>query len=269
MLTKLLEKLKRPGLLGVIGMRAEKKCREQLHTYFQELGRRIAGMSLEQLADPGSFVQHVQLADLVRHTVQLKLAYTVRTFTPLLTSILEINIHDAMLATNKIHHFAEADQDPSDDPNSPAYIPGMTSEEAALYASIRAGEIVSGINATTQKIIADVIEEGIEERLGVDGTKRLLMASLKDMSANRARMIASTEMNVAFSEATMRKLQRMDVQYKVWITSADACDFCVENEEAGAIPIGEPFPSGDDRPPGHPSCRCAVSGARAPVVEAA
>jgi hypothetical protein len=254
-LSQLLEQLKRPGLLGVIGIRAEKKCREQLHTYFVALGHRIGAMNLEQLADPESFVHDANLVALARHAVQMKLLNVVRSFTPLLKGILEMNIADAMLAANKIHHFAEADT-PSgygdDDPNSPNYVPGTTSEEAALYASVRAGEIVSGINATTQEIIADAIEEGITERLGVDGTKRLIMATLKDMAANRARMIASTEMNVAFSEATMRKLNRFGVEFKQWITSADACDFCVENEEASPIAIGELFPSGDSQPPGHP-----------------
>jgi len=52
LLTQLLEKLKRPGLLGLIGRSQEKRCQKQLHSYFQELGRRIAGMKLEQLADP-------------------------------------------------------------------------------------------------------------------------------------------------------------------------------------------------------------------------
>lgn len=264
----LLEKLKRPGLLGVIGMRVEKRCREQLHTYFQELGRRIAAMGLEKLADPESFVHDAQLVALARHAVEMKLLNTLRTFTPLLKGILDINIHDAMMASNKIHHFAEADDTKDAPENLPTYIPGMTSEEAALYASVRAGELVAGINATTQKIIADVIEEGIEERLGVDGTKRLLMASLKDMAANRARMIASTEMNNAFSEATMRKINRMGLQWKQWITSADACPICQDNEDASPIPVDDLFPSGDAAPSAHPNCRCAISAARAPIEAA-
>lgn len=263
MFTKLLEKLKRPGLLGLIGMRVEKRCREDLLSYFGNMGRRIAGMQLEQLADPASFVHDAHLVPLARHAVEMKLNNTLRIFTPLLKGILEVNIQDAVTASSKIHHLAEADA-PEDLPN---YIPGMTAEEAALYASVRAGELVSGINATTQKIIADVIEEGITQQLGVDGTKRLLQASLKDMAANRARMIASTEMNDAFSEATMRKLERMQVEYKQWITSADACDeICVPNEEQGPIPIDDLFQSGDARPPAHPNCRCAVSGARAPAT---
>lgn len=271
MLNQLLEKLKRPGLLGAIGIQREKHCQAQLHTYFKELGRRIAAMDLQQLADP----QHTHLAqniDLAKHSVRLKLANTIRTFTPLLKSVLEINIHDALLAANKIHHFAEADDDLNDDAGGDygTIKSGffMTSEEAALYASVRAGELVSGINDTTQKLISDAISEGITDRLGVDGTKRLLLATIKDMAANRARMIASTEMNDAFSEATIRKLKRIDVDYKQWILSVGACPICEENADAGAIPIDDLFPSGDDRPPAHPNCRCAVSGARAPEAAA-
>lgn len=274
MFTQLLEKLKRPGLLGLIGMRADKRCRAQLLTYFTALGHRVAALELQNLAEPDAIPELSRIGfhvEIVKHTVQMKLANVLRTFTPLLKGILENNIHDAMLASNRIHHFAEADDNEGegDDPTFGGKINSgfsMTSEEASLYASVRAGELVTGINTTTQKIIADAIEEGITERLGVDGTKRLLLATIKDMTANRARLIASTEMNDAFSEATMRKLNRMGVSYKQWITSADACDFCVENEDAGPIPIGELFPSGDERPPGHPFCRCAVSGARPPVA---
>ena len=31
-----------------------------------------------------------------------------------------------------------------------------------------------------------------------------------------------------------------------------------------SIPVDDDFPSGDERPPAHPNCRCAVTGARAP-----
>ena len=49
----------------------------------------------------------------------------------------------------------------------------------------------------------------------------------------------------------MRKLNRMGVEYKQAITAADPCPICEDNAAAGAIPIDEPFPSGDDRTPFH------------------
>jgi len=92
----------------------------------------------------------------------------------------------------------------------------MTSEEAALYASVRAGELVAGINSTTQEKIANAVAEEITDRLGGDGTKRLIQATVNDMTSLWARMIASTEMDDAFSEATMRKVNRLG-----WSTSSE------------------------------------------------
>lgn len=262
MLTQLLEKLKRPGLLGLIGRKVEKRCEKDLHAYFTALGRRIVGLELETLAEQTT-------PELARHTAELKVSNVLRTFSPLLKGVLEVNIHDAMLAANRIHHLAETDDEGDDPGNDTGTINSgfsMTSEEASLYASVRAGELVRGINATTQTKIADAVAEGITDRLGVDGTKRLIRATVDDMTALRARMIASTEMNTAFSEATLRKLDRLGVEWKQWITAGACCDLCAENEDASPIPVDELFPSGDQRPPGHVNCRCAVTGARAPAA---
>jgi hypothetical protein len=46
------------------------------------------------------------------------------------------------------------------------------------------------------------------------------------------------------------------------VLAPDPCEICIENDDAGAIPIDELFPSGDLRTPFHPNCRCAVVGAR-------
>ncbi len=94
-------------------------------------------------------------------------------------------------------------------------------------------------------LIADAVEQGIEENLGVDGTAQLIRQTLDDMTRSRSRVIASTEMNDAFSEAAMRKLGRLGVEYKQWITSpGNVCDECTENEDASPIPLDEDFPSG-------------------------
>lgn len=266
MLSQILETLKRPGLLGLVGNRIERRCRQELHSYFESLGRRIAGLNLEDLVEQST-------PALVRHTVQLRTAHVIRVFTPVLKSVLEHNIVAALKAADKIHHYAEADNpndvNPDDlgiDITSDDFAPAMTSEEAALYASVRAGELVTGINQTTQQRIADAIETGITDELGVPGTGRLLRAVLGDMTRLRSEMIASTEMNDAFSEATMRKLDRLGVAYKQWITAGACCDECADNEAASPIPIDEDFPSGDARPPAHPNCRCAVTGAREPAA---
>jgi hypothetical protein len=52
---------------------------------------------------------------------------------------------------------------------------------------------------------------------------------------------------------------------KAWLTAHDDLveEICRDNEDAGAIPLEGDFPSGDDCPPAHPNCRCAL----VPVIE--
>jgi hypothetical protein len=38
--------------------------------------------------------------------------------------------------------------------------------------------------------------------------------------------------------------------------SEAACADCEDNSLAGAIPAGEPFPTGHTSAPAHPGCRC-------------
>ncbi len=253
-LANIVETLKRPGLLGVVGLRAEKRMQQALEAYFGVLGKKIVSLNLEKLS--------ADTTDVLRHSVELRTHNTLRILSPLLKACFETGIHDAMLDTNHIHHMAEA----SDDPLSEE-LPLITSDEAALYASIRAGELVTGINQTTQALIADAIQQGIDENLGVQGTSSLLRDALDGMTTYRSRLIASTEMNDAMSEAMLRKLDRIGVEYKQWITATQCCDECAENEDESPIPIDELFSSGDARPPAHPNCRCAISGALAPQAQ--
>lgn len=257
LLVELAEKLARPGLLGLAGKRIEKRCQQDLERYFRALTREILALHLENL------VEHAT-KEIARHAVQIKLANVLRNRSHILQALLEMNIQAAMLAGDRVHHFAEADG--ADEPDPESFTPMLSSDEAALYASIHAGEQVAGINATTQRLIADVIETGIEDSFGVPGTARLLRQTLDQMSKSRSWAIASTEMNDAFSEAAIRKLDRLGIEYKRWITSPDACPVCEENEDAGPIPVDDEFPSGDERPPAHVNCRCALVGARAPVA---
>jgi hypothetical protein len=50
---------------------------------------------------------------------------------------------------------------------------------------------------------------------------------------------------------------------KEWILGPNPCVICEENADEGDIDLDDVFPSGDDSPPAHPNCECAVI----PVVE--
>lgn len=255
-ISQIAETLARPGVLGLVGKRLENRTQSELRVYFDALGKRIVALGLENLVEEMS-------AQMARHAVDMKMQNVLRVFTPTIKGILSSNMEEAMHKADKINSFAEAIGDVIPDDLQTM----LSSDEAALWASIRAGELVTGINDTTRSLIADAIEEGISEALGVPGTARLIRATVADMTRLRSEMIASTEINRAMSEAALRKMNRIGLDYKQWIVSTACCDVCAENQDASPLPVNDLFPSGDMYPPAHPNCRCAVSGARAPEDE--
>lgn len=253
-LTDLLEKAQRPGLLGLVGKAVQKQCQKDLASYFAALGKRIKEMNLESLADTDRGIT----AEHASHAVTMRMHNLLRSRRPLFKALLHTNIVSAIETANKIHILAEANGDVPQEP-------GMTAEQAAAYATQHAAELVTGLDATTQQTIADAIATGIEDRLGVPGTARLIKDIVDGMSTSRAEMIAATEMNDAMSQAFLKKLLNNDVEYKQWILGPAPCDVCIDNADASPIPVDEDFPSGDDAPPAHPNCVCAVAGARPPA----
>jgi hypothetical protein len=251
-----LEKALRPGLLGLAGKALQKRCAKELRTYFASLGSRITEMKFEDLAHPARGLD----AEHARHAVAMRMHNLLRTRQPLLKAILQTNLAAAIQVASKVASLAEAEGD------IPAEEFGTTAEEAAAYAETQAAKLVTGLDATTQQAIADAVSTGIEDRLGVPGTARLIQDVIDGMTRARADMIAATEMNDAMSWAMLRKLQVNAVDYKEWILGPAPCEICIENADASPIPVDENFPSGDDAPPAHPNCVCALAGARGPVL---
>jgi SPP1 gp7 family putative phage head morphogenesis protein len=255
MLSELLESIKKPGIESLVGRALERRCRVDLEEYFKKLGTEVLDLQLEKLVESPSL-------EIARHTAEMRLHNPLRRRSTDLLQILALNIQRAFDLGYKLAQVKEADEEvtPTAD-----YIDkiGQTGEDAAAYAAETAAKLVTGINDTTRQMIADAVATGIEQRLGVPKTGRLIRQTVTDMTRKRAETIASTEMNDAFSEATLRKLGNLGIAYKQWIVSLDPCPECLENE-GQVIPMSELFSSGDLRPPVHPNCRCAVVGARAP-----
>lgn len=255
-LAEFLEKAQRPGLLGLVGKTVQKRCQRDLETYFKALGKRVVEMKFEALADPDRGIG----AEHAGHAVTMRMHNLLRNRRPLLTALLQVNIISAIETANKISLVAEAEAD-ADEPPVTEY-PGMTADQAAAYAAEQVNDTIVGIDATTLESVADAVSAGISQRLGVPGTAKLIKDVVDGMSTWRAEMIASTEMNDAMSQAYLGKLKRNAVEMKQWILGPNACDQCVDNAEASPIPVDDDFPSGDDAPPAHPKCVCAVAGAR-------
>ena len=96
--------------------------------------------------------------------------------------------------------------------------------------------------------------------LGLDAKRSARNIMNHVASPARALTIAITEQNRAISYATSVRYREAGVQQMEWLVF-DPCKICAQNANQ-IVNIGQQFASGDQRPPAHPNCRCAL----APVI---
>jgi HK97 family phage portal protein len=118
----------------------------------------------------------------------------------------------------------------------------------------QAGIVLKGISDTTLDQIAQALAQGAADGDSVD----TIAASLRDLlgDGDRAWLIAQTELARATSAASLDVYAFNGIAGKSWLTF-NPCPLCARNEGI-VIPLDGVFPSGDQAPPGHPRCRCAV-----------
>lgn len=107
-------------------------------------------------------------------------------------------------------------------------------------------------------LLAAVLADGLEH--GWSGDQ--LADRLHDVldRPKWADAVAITETARAVGAATQDRYRRHGIDRNRWLTAPDqrVCPKCAVNAAAGAIPVGDPFPSGRTAPPAHPKCRCAL-----------
>jgi SPP1 gp7 family putative phage head morphogenesis protein len=145
------------------------------------------------------------------------------------------------------------------------WLPGDTDAATLLLGQWGDGAGLRSLLAAdgvTIKSIADTRLEELGKLLGqgvADGlTPEQIAGQIRDLLSNpsRALMIAQTEMSRAVCQAAQDRYRRAGYLATRWVTDGNPCPVCVENQDRGAVAIGQPFPSGDLRPPAHPRCRC-------------
>jgi SPP1 gp7 family putative phage head morphogenesis protein len=145
------------------------------------------------------------------------------------------------------------------------WTPGDTDAARALLGGgldrllEQAGVTINSVLAGRMDALAEVLADGITGGLAPDTIARGLGDVLED--AKWASMVAETETSRAINAATQGRYLDAGVTANTWMTAADqrVCPACAENEDAGAVSIGQSFPSGASGPPGHPRCRCALA----------
>ncbi len=125
-----------------------------------------------------------------------------------------------------------------------------------------AATMLSQIDQTTVERVSSVIKEGF-----LQGTSRVeLRMKVGELfrdwagkqASNRSEMIAVNETSIAFHAGMIAAARASGPEAtKTWWVDRAPCPICAGN--AGeTVAIDEPFSSGDQAPPVHPSCRCSL-----------
>lgn len=150
-------------------------------------------------------------------------------------------------------------------------------EEALAYAKDRGAELVGmkyvdgelvtnpradwAINESTRDGLRDLISRAFDEGLSPTQLSDAIQESYLFSSA-RADAISRTELAMAHSAGELEAMRASGVvSGKEWLLgdNHEIEDDCDDNDGAGVIGLDEEFPSGDDGPPAHVNCACALS----------
>ena len=154
----------------------------------------------------------------------------------------------------------------------------LANPRAVAYLKAHGAELVTAINDTTRDYIKTVVTNGVENGLSygeiakaiTDRYEEFKIGKPQEHIDSRAHLIAVTEIGNAYEEGNLIVVEDLAdgglEMEKFWQTVEDArvSDGCQQNQDAGWIPAGEPFPSGDMRPLRFPGCRCAALYRRKP-----
>ena len=144
-----------------------------------------------------------------------------------------------------------------------AAITDIVNQGAVDAARDQAAELVSDIDDATRNMLQDVIADGLEDNVGLDGIVDAIVDS-GAFSEKRAELIANTEVRNANERGVLEGLRGAERAgnrtKKTWLVGPSPCELCQENADAGPIDLDDEFPSGDTEPTAHPRCECAITG---------
>ncbi|MBF6560547.1 MAG: hypothetical protein IVW56_09670 [Candidatus Binataceae bacterium] len=136
----------------------------------------------------------------------------------------------------------------------------QVNERSVAWAQDRAAALVTLIEGNTRAMLRATVTRAIDEGWGARTLSTEIAASA-GFSKARAATIARTEIIAANNRGNLDGYKASGVATgKEWLTAGDALveELCQDNEDAGPIGLDADFPSGDDCPPAHPNCRCAL-----------
>jgi len=139
-------------------------------------------------------------------------------------------------------------------------------EEMQRRIQRRVNETVSLVGDTDKKEIANSIFRGKEEGLAHEDIVKDIREKVPSMSNKRAMRISRTEMGECVNDTEMLTAKKNNASSKTWSAAGpNICDECLENDRRTIQGLDGIFPSGDERPPIHPNCKCLLEYTMPPV----
>lgn len=149
----------------------------------------------------------------------------------------------------------------------------LADERAVAWLEQAAADRVAGINAETRAQVRTILTQASDEGWSYQRAAKAIeqrfatfrTAATQGHIRSRAELVAVTEVGDAYEAGRAMAIDDLtaagvDVE-KAWLAVGDekVCAICGPNAGAGWIDSDRAFPSGHDRPLGHPGCRCDMS----------
>ncbi len=137
----------------------------------------------------------------------------------------------------------------------------LQNPRALDFLNEHALENTNSYSDTMKEDIALEVQQGVEEGQSVDGITATLGSFFDEQSDYRAERLARTETIDAYAQGNLEGYRQSGVVTgKEWLFDAGNCvsGVCPDNVDDGVIGLDDTFSSGDDAPPAHPNCECAL-----------
>lgn len=117
---------------------------------------------------------------------------------------------------------------------------------------------VQGTTATTRELLADIVQQGLEDGVGVDEIASRISAHFADWKGWRAKLVAQTSVTPTFAVAQQDAFLDGGVTTNRWLSQRDN-DVRPEHQDLDGeeVAVGENFSNGLAYPQ-EPNCRCDV-----------
>ena len=119
-----------------------------------------------------------------------------------------------------------------------------------------AGEAAEAIVGPLRRRLEQAVQTGATEDQAV--LVESLGAAYREWKSQRVERIAGDALSAAFSRGTWQAVPEGATMRWIVDDVDGPCPDCDDDALAGALPKGEPFPTGQAHPPAHPGCRCLL-----------